>query len=116
MDLKQAIIVRRDLPMSPGKLAAQVAHAAVGAVLKAVSPLNTLIHTWMDQGMTKVVLTVANEAELRDLLRIANDKGFPYFLVTDEGRTEVPAGSVTALAIGPGHIDSITGNLPLLKG
>ncbi len=43
--------------------------------------------------------------------------GLPVYIVCDAGRTQIPAGSQTVLAVGPGPksaIDKITGHLKLL--
>lgn len=43
--------------------------------------------------------------------------GLPCYLVRDQGRTQIPAGSQTVLAIGPApksKINEITGHLKLL--
>ena len=53
--MKQVILVRMDLKMEKGKLATQVAHASVDAVLK--SPKDK-IEEWTSGGMKKVVLKV----------------------------------------------------------
>ena len=44
--------------------------------------------------------------------------GIAHGLIADAGRTELPAGIITALAIGPADdkvVDKITGSIPLLK-
>lgn len=55
---------------------------------------------------------------LQDALRKAAKKsGLPYYLVCDAGKTQIPAGSHTVLAIGPGlieEVDALTGDLRLL--
>ena len=66
MELKQVIVVRQDLDMPKGKLAAQVAHASVGAINRANKAKQK---NWMQQGMKKVVLAVDSEAELKSLLK-----------------------------------------------
>jgi PTH2 family peptidyl-tRNA hydrolase len=113
-EYKQVILVRKDLNLSKGKLAAQVAHGAVEAVLKAD---NNLIKKWRNEGMKKVVLVVNNEKEFYKYLQEAKDFGIPTALITDAGRTEISPGTKTVLAIGPYKsdiIDSITGNLKTL--
>ena len=55
MELKQVIVVRQDLKLPAGKLAAQVAHASIGAIHKANQEKQK---QWMKQGMKKVVLKV----------------------------------------------------------
>ena len=112
MSIKQAIIFRKDLKMSSGKMVAQGCHAAVEAV--EVTPIHR-IRTWRRNGLAKVVLEAANEATLHDLHRKAVALDLPSVLIRDQGRTEVEPGSVTALAIGPGDIDALTGDLSLWK-
>lgn len=114
---KQVIVVRSDLGMSPGKLAAQVAHAAVGAAERTRREKNEWYKGWLAEGQKKVVAKVASEDELRELCGVASAYGIAYELVQDAGLTELPPGTVTALGVGPGPaklVDKITGKLPLL--
>ncbi|HWQ20493.1 MAG TPA: peptidyl-tRNA hydrolase Pth2 [Methanotrichaceae archaeon] len=114
MDFKQCIVIRTDLKLSPGKLAVQVAHAAVLALERAD---NSTISEWKSEGQKKVVLKVANVQELFRLREDAQRAGLPAALVVDAGLTEIPPGTVTCLGIGPGknvQMDKITGKLSLL--
>lgn len=110
--VKQALIFRRDLKLSPGKQIVQGAHAAIGAYEDARAAQKVL---WDRAGRTKIALTVATEAELWELRHRAELDHIPSYLVSDAGRTEVEAGTVTCLAIGPAEIDHLIGSLPLLK-
>ncbi|MCA9495473.1 MAG: peptidyl-tRNA hydrolase Pth2 [Nanoarchaeota archaeon] len=112
-ELKQVILVRKDLNMSKGKTAAQVAHAAVEAVLKSEK---SMVSKWRQSGMKKVTLIVESEKELFKFLQIAKDDGLITGLIRDAGRTEIESGTATCLAIGPDDsdlIDSITGELKM---
>ena len=112
--MKQVIVVNQALHLPKGKLAAQVAHAAVGAFVEAEDDARV---NWLEEGMPKVVLQAADEAELRRLLELALQNGIPASLVEDAGRTVVPAGTVTCLGLGPAYddeIDRLTGELKLL--
>jgi peptidyl-tRNA hydrolase, PTH2 family len=111
--MKQVIVARRDLGMSAGKLAAQVAHAAIGAY--DVAP-HDYVDVWKREGVTKVVLQVDGENGLLQLYRAACAEYLPTSLVCDEGRTEVVPGTITCLGIGPAPnevIDRVTGRLKL---
>jgi len=113
--MKQAIIIRTDLKMGKGKLAAQAAHASLGAYKKAGFFAKK---KWETSGQKKVVLKVNSEKEMKELYRKAlSKKGFNPELIRDAGKTQIPEGSMTALAFGPcedDKIDSITSNLKLL--
>jgi len=115
MTMKQVIVVNEALALPRGKLAAQVAHAAVDACISATP---TLRKRWLEQGMPKIVLKADTEAELLLLEQSVRKAGLPMALIQDAGRTVVAAGTVTCLGIGPATaeaIDAITGHLKLLK-
>ncbi len=94
-------------------MAAQVAHAAVGALLHARGPDQ---RAWLQAGMPKVVLQCVSEQELLAIEAEAGRAGLPVMLVRDAGRTVVEAGTPTCVGIGPAPaeaIDPITGALKL---
>ena len=89
------LVARSDLGMGRGKQAAQVAHAAVAAVLATARSRD--FRVWLQEGQPKVVL----RAEL----------------IRDAGRTQLDPGTLTCCAIGPADsdkIDAVTGTLSLL--
>jgi PTH2 family peptidyl-tRNA hydrolase len=112
-ELKQAILLRKDLRLPAGKAAAQAAHASVDAVLHTSQETVT---AWRKGGMKKVVLKVADEKELFARQQAAKRLGLAASVITDAGRTVVEPGTVTALGIGPGKeedVDKAVGDLPL---
>ena len=114
ISMKQAIVVRTDLKMGKGKIAAQCAHASISAFLKANDVDKNI---WIREGMKKVVLKVKGEKELIALQKLAIKNRLPHELISDRGYTQVEPGSITALGIGPADenkIDKVTGKLKLL--
>lgn len=112
--MKQAIVVRQDLQLPKGKLAAQVAHASVQCFHKTSFFTK---RTWLATGMKKVVVKVKNLDELYKVLATAKHIGVTHALIADAGKTVVSSGTVTCLGIGPADdkdIDAITGTLSLL--
>jgi len=115
MAVKLAVVVRADLGMGRGKIAAQVAHAAVAAVL--ARPAHDDLAAWLRDGQPKVVLKVASAGELADVVQRAQAAQLPVEVVSDAGRTQVRPGTVTCCALGPAgdqRIDAVTAGLPLL--
>lgn len=111
------IVTRKDLDLSKGKLAAQVGHAAVECTLKAQKYARDALAEWLSQGQMKAVLKVPNEKEFYVIKAAAEKAGLCTALITDAGHTEIPAGTVTVLAVGPGRedvVDRVTGHLSLL--
>lgn len=124
---KQVLVVRKDLNMRKGKIAAQVAHASMGALLSKAEvradgsrliPNHPDILAWLDGPFAKICVYVNSEEELLAIHQKAKDAGLINCLITDSGRTEfkgVPTNTV--VAVGPGiweEVDKVTGVLPLL--
>jgi peptidyl-tRNA hydrolase len=112
--VKQVIVVNESLVLPTGKLASQVAHAAVAAFLKADLLAQ---EAWLNEGMPKIVLAAHSEAQLHELAQQATEAGISVAAIEDAGRTVVAAGTLTCVGLGPAtaaEIDKITGALPLL--
>lgn len=112
--MKQVIVVNNALNLPKGKLAAQVAHAAVAAFLNAARADQI---AWLQEGMPKVVLKVDTLEEIVLLDKAAATRGIAACLIEDAGRTVVPEGTVTCLGLGPADdalLNEVTGNLKLL--
>jgi PTH2 family peptidyl-tRNA hydrolase len=127
-EFKQVIVVRKDLGMKKGKIAAQVAHASLGAILQQIQfyevsgfvsgGFDIPTRNWLSGPFVKVVLACNSEEELLGLEKAAKDAGIRCCLIIDAGRTEfngVP--TMTCLSIGPDsedNLNKITGSLKLL--
>jgi PTH2 family peptidyl-tRNA hydrolase len=120
LNFKQAIVLRRDIDMGRGKAAAQAAHASVDAVLSIVKSKREdwvrWLEEWVRGGQMKVVLRVDSEKELLEIYENALKLGLPASIVRDAGRTQLPPGTLTAVAVGPAPedlVDKVTGHLKL---
>jgi PTH2 family peptidyl-tRNA hydrolase len=116
-NMKQVMVVRTDLKMGKGKIASQVAHASLTSALQVKRLKPEWFDEWISKGQEKVVLKVNNEDELLEILNKARSKGLIAVEVRDRGYTQVPAGSLTCVGIGPAPedlIDEVTGKLKLL--
>ena len=125
-DVRQVIIVSTAAKMPKGKLAAQVAHASMGALLNdgmltehmLSLPLSTYAHEWLNGSFTKVCVRCDSEEEMLDIYKRVLDDGYPCAKIIDNGRTVfngVP--TLTTIGIGPlpkEIIDQYTGHLKLL--
>jgi peptidyl-tRNA hydrolase, PTH2 family len=117
MDFKQVIIVRRDIRMGTGKIAAQVAHAAVMGAEKAKTSRREWFKAWFAAGQAKVVVKVKNIEELMAVRNRAEELYLPVVQVQDSGLTQIPSGTITCVGIGPAPsnlIDKVTFDLKLL--
>jgi PTH2 family peptidyl-tRNA hydrolase len=143
MNVKQVIVIRKDLKMRRGKEIAQGSHASMAWLTRRlVSNAYSMEHTapedaegylfrpdhgayffteaeheWITGAFAKVTLQVSSEEELRSIYQKAKNAGLEAHLIIDSGRTEfdgVP--TATAVGIGPDEADKIneiTGELKL---
>ncbi len=117
MKYKMVIIVREDLDLSCGKMAVQVAHAAVECTLKAKKQKSPWVDDWIKEGQKKVVVKAKDLRMIYELEFKAKNLGLTTSIIRDAGLTEVPPGTVTCLGVGPGPeetVNKVTGNLPLV--
>ena len=135
---KMMIVMRRDLKMRKGKIAAQAGHAAIEAVLMALAKEERLtdlhltangimldtadkpitpLSDWFKYGCAKVCVYVDYEEELTAIADKAEEKGILVAVITDAGMTEfhgIPTKTCLAFEPLPAETaDSITGDFPL---
>ncbi|CAG8439571.1 1338_t:CDS:2 [Ambispora leptoticha] len=101
-NFKLVLLVRNDLNMSKGKVAAQCSHATLACYksLRASNP--KMLKVWERFGQMKVALRVKDETELLELQAIALSLGLCAKHIMDAGHTQVDPGTITVLGIGPG--------------
>ena len=123
--MRQLIIARKDLNMSPGKLAAQVAHAAMAfttAPMRRIAPDKVykdgeviavmpkmfmqvdVYNDWIKGSFTKTVCEAKNRYQLEKAIAIAEElgltEGVDYFLIKDNCLTELQPEEIDEDGIG----------------
>lgn len=136
-EIKQIMIVRKDLHCRAGKIAAQVAHASMKVILDMMhrnymvvepDPLvehwtlklrkDSDLYEWLSGHFTKVVLYVDSLEEMEAIEESAKKLWIPTAKIIDAGKTEfhnVP--TPTCVALGPyggDVLDKLTGHLRLI--
>ena len=122
-EIKQVIVVRKDLHLRKSELAAQVATASMGFLLdnnesKIIDEINVKLSreeiAWINGSYQKIVVGVDSEDALQDLIFKAEMEGigvYPVFGSTSRGKEPV------CVAFGPDQasvVDQVTGHLRLL--
>ena len=141
-DIKQVIIVRKDLNMRKGKMIAQGSHASMAVIFNYMTPnyqtrdygnahhfcidlpggkdyrIGDDMSTWMTGMFKKIVVGADSLSELVNAYQAAKAAGLPCSIIEDKGLTEFGGVvTITAAAIGPANskeIDKITGGFTLL--
>jgi len=115
---KLVLVVRNDLGMSKGKVAAQCSHASVECYKAALQYKPQMAKMWQITGQKKIVVSIGNgEKGLTELSKVAKSHKVLSCIINDAGATEVKAGTPTVIGIGPDRsdiIDKITGHLKLI--
>lgn len=105
-----------------GKIAAQCSHATLACYktlsrLPASSAERRVLARWEKSGQAKIAVQIKSEDELLELRLKARNMGLCAEVIQDAGRTQIEAGSMTVLGVGPAPrslVDQITGHLKLL--
>ena len=138
-EVKQVIVMRKDLGMRKGKMIAQGSHASLASLLKLAHrenhtngflktdiwtriefdfPADSVLDKWLNGTFSKICLYVESEKELDELKAKCDTAGIPNSLIIDSGLTEFHGTPTkTCIGIGPwwsDEIDKITASLPLL--
>ncbi|KAL2642277.1 hypothetical protein R1flu_009864 [Riccia fluitans] len=115
-DFKMVLVVRNDLKMGKGKIAAQCSHATLGLYKKIVNRAPKALVRWEMCGQVKVVTKTETEEELLFLQSRSKALKIPTHITIDAGRTQIAANSRTVMAIlGPVQlVDEVTRGLKLL--
>ena len=114
MGCKLVLVVRKDLSMGVGKVAAQCSHASVMAYQK--SSRLTLLK-WALSGHKKIVVECPNEQALYEIRDEAKKHRIVTNIVRDAGHTQVAPDTATVIAVGPAKeelVNQVTGHLRLL--
>ena len=113
---KQIIIARKDLQMTPGKLAAQVSHGSMAFLswfIRVNSDMNGyvngyidegILHNWIEGSFTKCVLQAKNRNQLLKAKAMAEELGMyegeDFWLIYDNCYTELTPEEVDEDGIG----------------
>ena len=139
MNVKQVIVVRKDLNMRKGKIAAQVAHGSMAFLTRGglddiygIKHKNEMrfatdwmkvsfakeVKEWLENSFKKVVVYVDSEDEIWEIDKRARKANLVSHIVTDRGLTEFNGvTTLTCVAIGPHEVskfEGVTDGLPLL--
>ncbi|XP_045503250.1 peptidyl-tRNA hydrolase 2, mitochondrial [Colias croceus] len=116
-EYKLVLVVRTDLGMSKGKIAAQCGHAAVGAFEKALQRDPEGLRCWQATGQAKVAVKTDSVDDMKQIADNAKKMGIITSMIRDAGRTQIAPNSITVLGVGPAPkdvVDKVTGHSKLL--
>ncbi|KAK6926163.1 Peptidyl-tRNA hydrolase, PTH2, partial [Dillenia turbinata] len=88
-DFKMVLVVRNDLKMGKGKIAAQCSHATLGLYKKLLNRAPKALNRWENCGQVMVVLKTESEDEMLVLQERAKSLNLPSHITIDAGRTQI---------------------------
>ncbi|AMD22648.1 HHL122Cp [Eremothecium sinecaudum] len=121
-EVRMALVIRQDLPMTKGKIAAQCCHSALATYrLMAENPERSsynpeLLSRWLHGGQAKITLKCPDKTVMDELYAKAMAYNVNCYITHDAGRTQITSGTATVLGLGPAPkavLDEITGSLKL---
>ncbi|KAL1211454.1 hypothetical protein V5N11_023469 [Cardamine amara subsp. amara] len=115
-NFKMVLVVRNDLKMGKGKIAAQCSHATLGLYKKLLQRAPKVLNRWEYCAQPKVVVKIESEEEMLVLQERAKSLKLPTHITIDAGKTQIAPNSRTVMAtLGPvDNVDDVTGGLKLM--
>lgn len=106
-------------------MAAQASHATLACYKELTraaqrNPGSTearLLRRWERGGQKKIAVQIKSQDEMMELMGVARSLGVTAEVIADAGRTQIDAGSLTVLGVGPAPeslVNQVTGHLKLL--
>ncbi|UKZ78374.1 hypothetical protein TrVFT333_006111 [Trichoderma virens FT-333] len=105
-ECKLVLVVRTDLGMTKGPRPRRPG-----------LPERKVLARWERFGQAKIAVQIKSQADMLELRGKARAMGLTAEVIQDAGRTQIEAGSMTVLGVGPGPkslVDKVTGHLKLL--
>lgn len=106
-EFKMWLVIRTDLPLSQGKMGAQVGHAFGRLYMEAAKLRPGIFEAYLTDNEPKITVKVSDEAKLRRVEMEAKAAGIPCQLIRDAGRSEVAPNTPTVCAFGPAYRDDL---------
>ncbi|XWS57374.1 hypothetical protein CRYUN_Cryun09bG0168900 [Craigia yunnanensis] len=91
-DFKMVLVVRNDLKMGKGKIAAQCSHATLGLYKKLLHRAPKALDRWEMCAQPKVVVKIDNEEDMLVLQERAKSLNLPTHITIDAGKTQIAPG------------------------
>ncbi|CAN1236551.1 Peptidyl-tRNA hydrolase 2, mitochondrial [Linum grandiflorum] len=88
-DFKMVLVVRNDLKMGKGKIAAQCSHATLGLYKKLLNRAPKALNRWEMCAQPKVVVKIDSEEDMLILQEKAKSLKLPTHITIDAGRTQI---------------------------
>jgi PTH2 family peptidyl-tRNA hydrolase len=107
LEYKMWLVIRTDLPLSQGKMGAQVGHAFGRLYMEASKFRPGQFEAYLADNEPKITVKVSDEAKLLRVYLEAKAAGIPCQLIRDAGRSEIAANTPTVCAFGPSYRDDL---------
>ncbi len=91
-------LVRHDLRMGKGKIAAQCGHAVQDLIMDCPKDV---LYDYRRNNSPKICLKVPDLEQLTKIADQCKEQKIPHTLIIDAGKTQIPADTTTVLGIGP---------------
>ncbi|WP_288142414.1 aminoacyl-tRNA hydrolase [Mesorhizobium sp.] len=101
LELRMWLFIREDLPMPPGKLAAQAGHGFGTCLWLSNDRDPGLVTTYMSHAQGKIAVGVKNEEELLKCVEACKEAGLVAVSVKDAAHTVFNKPTYTVGAVGP---------------